>query len=105
MTRRRFLLSTLAAGVLATGVAHPALAQRDGGEPLPYRPIPERRFEAVPAARRGYAWEPGHWHWNGREYIWFSGHYIPARARYHEYVHGEWGQRGPRWVWVPAHWN
>jgi hypothetical protein len=50
-------------------------------------------------------WEPGHWHWDGRQYVWFPGRTVTMRQSYHRYVPGYWAQRGPRWVWIPAHWE
>ena len=50
-------------------------------------------------------WEPGHWHWDGREYVWVGGHYIrPVRANA-RYVHARWRWNGGAWVWVPGHWE
>ncbi len=104
MTDRRVFLSILFAGLATAGAA---AAQPFGapGEPRPYRPIPEPRPELVPSPRRGYAWEPGHWHWDGHRYVWFQGRYIPARANYHQYVPGSWVRRGGGWEWIPAHWQ
>jgi hypothetical protein len=97
--RRRLFLASLA---LIPGVARPAGAQ----EIPPYGAIPPPRREVVPPPPgTRYIWEPGHWHWNGRAYVWFRGHYVIRQARWGEYVPGHWDHRGPNWVWVPAHWR
>ncbi len=101
MTTRRLLLASLATGLTLAGTA----SAQPYGAPRPYEPIPAPRYEPEPHRRHGYVWEPGHWHWEGRRYVWFEGHYVPVRAEYHRYVPGIWVQRGPRWEWVPAHWE
>jgi hypothetical protein len=73
--------------------------------PVPYGPVPPPRYEPVPAPRRGYYWEPGHWHWNGYRYVWFGGHYVGGPPRPGPYVAGHWQWNGVRYIWVPAHWG
>lgn len=43
---------------------------------------PAPRHESVAAARRGYAWAPGFWNWNGRRHVWVRGHWERVRAGY-----------------------
>ncbi len=106
MINRRLLLSGLATGALAIcAVATGAAQAQPYGGPPPYQPIPEPRYEEAPPPRHGYMWEPGHWHWDGRQYVWFPGRTVTMRQSYHRYVPGYWAQRGPRWVWIPAHWE
>ncbi|HJS86026.1 MAG TPA: hypothetical protein VJ779_11265 [Acetobacteraceae bacterium] len=86
---------------LAIAGAGPALAQP------PYPPVPPPRTEPIPpppSAR--YIWEPGHWQWNGVQYVWVGGHYVPRRPHYGRYVpgHWQWAPRQGRYVWRPAHW-
>ena len=75
-------------------------------QPLPYAPIPPPRYEVVPAYRNGYIWQPGHWHWNGVQYVWFPGVYVVRRPYYHHWVEGYWGP-GPygRHAWRRGHWE
>jgi len=104
MTSRRLFLTTLMTGLAVSGMA---LAQPYSGAPLPppYRPIPERRREDVPPPRPGMLWEPGHWHWMGRDYVWIRGRFVRRRPEYHLWVEGHWERRGPGWAWVPSHWE
>jgi hypothetical protein len=98
--KRRLLLG----GVLGMAVAVPALAQ----PPIPYGAVPPPRYEAVPPAPGPrYAWEPGHWHWDGVRYVWIRGRYVIREARYHRWEEGRWVWSPPagRWVWRPAHWE
>ena len=83
---RTLLLST----ILLTGLTGAALAQPA------YPPIPELRPEVIPPPPGARVlWEPGHWHWNGVQYVWLGGHYIQRRPNYVHYVPGHWAA-GPR---------
>ena len=88
---------------LAVAGAGPVLAQ----PPPSYPPVPPPRYEQVPPPPGGrYVWEPGHWHWNGVQYVWVGGHYVVRRPHYGRYVpgHWQWAPREGRYVWRPAHW-
>jgi hypothetical protein len=87
----------------AATAAGPALAQ----PPPPYPPVPPPRYEPVPPPRgERYIWEPGHWQWNGVQYVWVEGRYVARRPHYGHYVpgHWQWAPRLGRYVWRPAHW-
>jgi hypothetical protein len=95
----------LALAFLTLATIGPAIAQPP---PPSYAPVPPPRYEAVPpppGAR--YVWEPGHWHWNGVQYVWIPGRYVIREARYHHWVEGRWvwAPQAGRWVWRPAHWE
>ncbi|HTP82092.1 MAG TPA: hypothetical protein VMQ11_04060 [Alphaproteobacteria bacterium] len=64
--------------------------------------------EAVPAppgpAER-WVWQPGHWRWNGREYVWAAGHYVERPRRDAEWVPPHWQERGGGWVYVEGRWR
>jgi hypothetical protein len=95
-------LAAISVVVLAIGVGS-AVAQ-----PPPPAGAPPPQYEAVPPPPgERYVWEPGHWHWNGVQYVWFRGHYVIRQAGYGHYVPGHWGWRPGlgRYVWVPAHWE
>jgi hypothetical protein len=66
-------------------------------------PVPVARYEEVPppppAAR--VVWQPGEWHWDGRQYVWRPGHYVERLASYHRWEAGHWDGRGD---WIPGHW-
>ncbi|MBV9654901.1 MAG: YXWGXW repeat-containing protein [Acetobacteraceae bacterium] len=82
--------------------AVPALAQPYAY----YPPVPPPRYEVVPVAPPGrYIWQPGHWQWSGRGYVWVGGRYVPRYPHYAQYAPGGWVRRGGTWVWVPAHWR
>jgi YXWGXW repeat-containing protein len=71
---------------------------------------PAPKAEAVPPPPQGpaeyFIWEPGHWHWNGYEYIWIAGRYIERPYRSSVWVHGGWTYNGNlTWTWTPGHWS
>lgn len=91
------LLATMVVLVGMTGVA---AAQ--------YPPPPALYQEVVPVLPSPrHVWQPGHWQWNGYNYIWVRGHYIivEPRFRHRHWVHGHWEQGPNGWYWVPAGWR
>ncbi|KVU57614.1 YXWGXW repeat-containing protein [Burkholderia cepacia] len=64
---------------------------------------PPVRYEVVPAARVGYVWDRGHWHWEHGRYVWIGGHWEAERVGM-QWVPGHWDQRGPNWFWTRGHW-
>ncbi|MDD1966462.1 YXWGXW repeat-containing protein [Pseudomonas putida] len=64
---------------------------------------PPMRMEPVPGGRPGYAWDRGHWRWEGRGYVWAPGHWQRVRpnARWQP---GHWVARGPNWYWIEGRW-
>lgn len=65
---------------------------------------PPVRYEAVPAARRGYVWAPGYWNWNGKRHVWTAGHWEPARTG-QVYEPAEWRQDGDKWKFKRGEWK
>jgi hypothetical protein len=57
---------------------------------------PPPREERHPGERRGMVWVPGNWDWNGRRYIWRTGHYERAR-RGHSYRADRWVEQNGQW--------
>ena len=92
-------LSAVAA--LAATLAVAACAVESGN---PYPPPPALLTEVVPAPPPGQVWEPGHWQWDGKVYLWVPGHHIVRAAGVTRWEHGHWQNRGGGWVWVPGHW-
>lgn len=78
------LLAATAAVLISAAAFAPAHAQAQGRtHVIVVRDAPPPlRHEPMPAARRGHAWVPGHWDWNGRRYVWERGHYERVRAGY-----------------------
>ena len=99
----KWLMAASAVCVLGIGSA---MAQPP---PPPYATVPPPRAEMVPPPPGGgrMIWEPGHWHWNGAQYVWFGGHYVERRPNYGHYVpgHWAWSPRLGRYEWIAAHWQ
>ena len=64
---------------------------------------PAARVEVVPAARPGYVWGPGYYHWNGRAHVWREGYWIRERPGYH-WVAPAWTPYGHRYRYRDGYW-
>lgn len=85
---------------LASLASLPSIAQAQGfNQPPP----PPMRAEMVPGGRPGFAWDPGHWRWEGGGYGWVPGHWEAMRGHGH-WQPGHWVARGPNWFWVDGRW-
>jgi YXWGXW repeat-containing protein len=72
----------------------------------PYPPPPPPAIEAPTVAPApGDAWIPGHWEWNGRQYVWAEGQWVGPPNTDSVWVprHQEWN--GHEWITVPGHWE
>src|ERR1700759_5652510 len=99
---RRAILASVCATPLAFA---PLLAADPAGVAVRVRP-PAAVAEAVPAPPApGYVWVPGHWVWNGAQYVWQPGTYIVAAYPGAVWVPGRWVERGGGWVWHAGHWR
>ena len=105
MFTKKVLVSVLfAAGMLgAAATPLPSVAAVD--IQLGFGP-PADRYEAVPAARRGYVWAPGHWQWNANRnrHIWKAGNWERARAGY-AFQRPQWVERDGRWSYQARRWD
>ena len=91
------ILITTAAILLGTAAFIPAQAHAQVGFNIVIgNAPPPARYEAAPAARRGYAWAPGYWNWNGRRHVWTQGHWKRSRAG-HYYQRPQWRQSNNGW--------
>jgi len=98
---KTLLIAAALAGAMGT-TALPAMADTIIVRTAP----PPPRSEAVPEARRGYTWAPGHWDWNGRRYVWMRGKWVRDEPGY-VYRPQVWEERNGRWVaerggWTPG---
>ena len=103
MFSKKVLVSVmLAAGLLGSAAAPlPALAAVDVY--VRSAPPPPRE-ERVPAARRGYAWQPGYWNWRGNRHVWTKGTWVRERKGYVYRPH-EWVERDGRWNLQRGRWD
>jgi hypothetical protein len=95
MSLAAILLAVMVSGCV---VSAPAPVARVEFRPPP---IPVARYEVPPPPPSPrHVWQPGGWHWNGREYVWLPGHYIVRLETYHRWVPGHWEQG----AWIGGHW-
>jgi len=84
---------------LASLASAPVFAQPQFMQPPP----PPMRNEPMPMGRPGFAWDRGHWRWEGRGYGWVPGHWQQMR-RNARWEPGHWEARGPQWFWMEGRW-
>jgi hypothetical protein len=94
------LLVGMAAGMSLTAGA--AMAQP--------APIPPPQVEAgpppvIPGPPERWVFEPGHWHWNGVQYVWVPRHWVIRKVGWVHWHAGHWSDHGGVWHWVPAEWG
>ena len=99
MTKEILLAMMMAASV--GGIAAPAAA---GVEIIVRTAPPAQRYEAIPAARRGYDWAPGYWNWDGRRHVWTAGTWVRERPGY-RYNQTQWVQHGNGWRMERGNWK
>ena len=75
--------------------------------PVPARP-PEVREEIRPSCPdEGWIWIAGYWHWDGDEYQWVEGAWVPPREGYSHYsanylfINNQWMYQAA--YWYPSH--
>jgi hypothetical protein len=68
---------------------------------------PPPEVETPPLAPPGanLVWDPGHWNWNGSNFVWVAGTFIERPAATAALVPGHWEQRVDGWDWIPATWE
>jgi hypothetical protein len=99
--------ASLAMGVLVGGCYTPAPVFILQGPPEAVEVTgapPEARLEIPPAPPdESYLWQPGYWNWDGGEYQWQEGMWMPPRDGYvllgasYNFFGGCWHYRAPYW--------
>jgi len=95
---KKLLIAVAIAGSLGT-VTLPAASAVILVEKAP----PAPRSERVPAARRGYIWDAGHWEWRRNQHVWVAGKWIRDRKGY-VYNPPTWRERDGRWELQRSAW-
>jgi len=105
VTRRSMLASPIVATLLGACTVQPAVTDVAIVRAEP----PAVRYEMVPALPPDRAvrehWQPGHWRWDGREYVWVPGHYAVRPRPGAVWVAHHWERRGAGWVLIEGHWR
>ena len=95
---KKLLLAAAIAGSFGT-VTLPAAA----AVILVQKAPPEPRSERIPAARRGYIWDAGHWEWRRNQHVWVAGKWLRDRKGY-VYNPPSWRERDGRWEMQRSAW-
>ncbi len=102
----RTIAAALALAIGTFGMATMALAARvvdvEIGEAPPT--LPGRIDIGTPAPREGYIYEPGHYAWDGHNYVWRDGEYIANREGHH-WVPYVMERHGDQWHYRAGHWD
>jgi hypothetical protein len=99
--------TTLLAGCYAPPRTHVVRAETvvEGPSMVTLRP-PAPRSELIPPAPNEHVvWDPGRWNWDGRGYVWVSGHYVERPYQQAVWEPGHWIERNGGWVWDEGHWR
>jgi WXXGXW repeat (2 copies) len=66
---------------------------------------PTLQVEATPAPLAGYAWDRGHWAWDGAGYRWVRGHWLITPKEFHYWQPGHWYHSGTYYFFHPGFWH
>jgi hypothetical protein len=72
-----------------------------------YPQVPAPLDEAVTAPPKSsipLIWQPGHYSWNGANYVWERGQWVPRAGHGTLWQDGYWVRKGDAYEWVPPHW-
>ena len=92
---------------LVPALCLPLLAGCVATYPMLHPPIPPIRAEQVPAPPRSSVvliWQPGHYDWNGRAYVWVPGEWVDRAGHGTLWQYGYWQDSAQSSAWVPGHW-
>jgi hypothetical protein len=108
LSRRRLLGRSvvLGSGAVLLGACAVTPVERDVAV-IQVAPPPPRR-EVIPVlppdrAKREH-WQPGHWRWDGRDYVWVEGRYAVRPRAEAVWIAPRWDRRGSGWVFVEGRW-
>jgi hypothetical protein len=71
--------------------------------PVPPPPQPETQ-PLPPVSEQQLTWQPGHWDWNGANYVWSPGRWVLLAGHGRLWQPGYWAPGVGGCTWVPAHW-
>jgi hypothetical protein len=49
-------------------------------------------------------WIPGHWAWNGSQFVWSPGLYVERAPGSAIWIPGYWQQEPSGWTWIEGRW-
>jgi hypothetical protein len=69
--------------------------------------VPQAQDEVVPAppvSEIPLIWRPGHYDWDGSQYVWTAGEWTQKAGHGNLWQDGYWQKQGDQYVWVRGHW-
>jgi hypothetical protein len=96
MRQRTMLAPALALALGACGMTYQA-----------YPTVPAPLAERVPVPPRTpvpLIWRPGHYDWNGTNFVWHAGEWVERAGHGTLWQDGYWRTAGSSYAWVPGHW-
>src|ERR1700712_892617 len=88
----------------AIGLTLSACVGGPAREPPAVPAIPAERTPPAPASSITQIWQPGHWDWDGQDYHWADGDWVPRSGHGPLWQDGYWRRSGHNFVWEAAHW-
>lgn len=70
-------------------------------------PVPQIRSEEIPlppVSSVVLIWQPGHFDWDGTDYVWVPGEWVDRDGHGTAWRDGDWTGTDASAVWVPGHW-
>ena len=69
-------------------------------------PPPEPYEQGTPTTNNPMqeVWRPGYWNFDGAEFVWIPGHFLPRPDPTAVWMPDRWEERTFGWVFVPGHW-
>ncbi len=62
------------------------------------------RVPTPPPSTETLIWQPGHYDWDGADYVWIHGRWVPRAGHGPLWQDGFWRHTAAGPVWVPGHW-
>lgn len=75
------------------------------GTLAPTAPPPPKEESPGSLPGGGMAWVAGYWVWNGSEYLWEPGRWVPIPAGATTWVPGRWEGRSDGYAWIAGRWK
>jgi hypothetical protein len=75
------------------------------GVSITVAPPPLPVYEQPPIPTVGYMWAPGYWAWDGGDYYWVPGTWVPAPEPGLLWTPGYWGWVNDTYVWHEGYWG
>ena len=101
MASKTWMKGAIASAALMALLSAPAHAQSARVVVQIAPPAPQ--VEVVPTVPSGRVWVPGHWQWNGSQYVWVRGRLESRRAGY-VFMPAQWVSVNGRWEYRAGSW-